>query len=595
MRTPKMRLIHQALAGAMLLAAAAGVSAQSLVLNPANQNVVAGQTAVTADIAFTADTTPPVMQQVSAITFRVTSTDTGNDIIEPVTLTVFNGTGFVPCDGSTISIAAANANVTCNAPPATTNFLVDPVNASNPIGSTTFGRATYNVEAAADPNAPEPTINLGGVCTAGQTTGANGCVRFDNVDLSQDTTGTVTGQTIDVLAISSPTVAYNPAPAAGITFGAGGLGSSATITVTADGSGGTTTPTVQTTTVNNCSVTGAGLSLGAFTPFTINAGDPAGDTDGTIPVNCLYGAAMQTGSLTCNEVTTAPMATTPRTWAITCPQGGATPPTIAYNPALMPTPTITLVGASGSTPTSPVTITRTSNGQAGASVDITTVTASAGFTAVLAPVGSPTVPGGSGTPASATITIGCTIPAVGMPSLTGTVTWNEVTSTGVGMPTTAPRTVNTVCQTPSPNVNSTPPDNSAIFISGAPSTTQGASILIRNTGLADLTITCVLGPVTGTGTITFTGPASPVVPGAQTTINISDTLPGAQGQNNSATLTCTTNDPDAADMTLVYNITGQAVNIVVPTLNTWGKLLMALVVLGLGLVGFTLHRRRAAF
>jgi hypothetical protein len=356
------------------------------------------------------------------------------------------------------------------------------------------------------------------------------------------------------------------------------------VTVTADGSGGTSTPTVQTTTVNNCSVTGAGLSLGAFTPFTVNAGDPAGDTDGTIPVNCLYGGAAQAGSLTCNEVTTAPMATTPRTWAITCPQGGATPPTIAYVPA--PMSTVALSGTLASTQSTNIVVNRTSNGQAGSSVTLNMPSAPMGFTITGFPI---TFPGGSAAPASANIGVSCTIPAV---TNTQTFTFNEVTSTGVPPDSTAVITYTLTCRQPSAGAVSAPPAGN-IFISGAPSTTQGASILISNTGLADLTITCVLGAQTGTGTISFTPPASPVVPGGQTTINISDLLPGAQGQNNSATLTCTTNDPDAADASLVYNITGQAVNVIVPTLNTWGKALMALIVLGLGLLGFTMHRRRA--
>ena len=56
------------------------------------------------------------------------------------------------------------------------------------------------------------------------------------------------------------------------------------------------------------------------------------------------------------------------------------------------------------------------------------------------------------------------------------------------------------------------------------------------------------------------------------------------------TLVCTTNDAD--EPTLTYNISGTAVNLVVPTMSAWGKALMAALLAGLGLLGFTMMRRR---
>jgi hypothetical protein len=55
------------------------------------------------------------------------------------------------------------------------------------------------------------------------------------------------------------------------------------------------------------------------------------------------------------------------------------------------------------------------------------------------------------------------------------------------------------------------------------------------------------------------------------------------------TVTCTTNDADEG--TLTFTINGTAVATAVPALGTLGKVLTIALVLGLGLLGFSLSRR----
>jgi hypothetical protein len=270
---------------------------------------------------------------------------------------------------------------------------------------------------------------------------------------------------------------------------------------------------------------------------------------------------------------------TTRTWALTAPVGGATPPTITYAPAVGGT--VTLVGVVGSTQTSNIVVTRTSNGQVGSSVTLNGQNAPAGFTVTGFPVA---FPGGSAAPASANLGASCVI---GAATVTSALTFNEVTSTGVPPDSTTARTYTLVCQAPSPEVNPAPvPGN--IAVQGAPGTTQSTSVAFANTGLADLTLACT---VTGMGFALQTAPVSPVAPGATGTAVVSVALPPTQGTTITGTLVCTTNDTD--EPTLTYNISGTAVNLIVPTMSAWGKALMASLLAGLGLLGFAMMRRRA--
>jgi hypothetical protein len=419
------------------------------------------------------------------------------------------------------------------------------------------------------------------------------CSEFVNTSAAR-ITGTLTAGSITVQAVSAPVITYTPGQdadgtsdgTAEITFPAGGSGTTGTFTVNADGTGGTAATSAGIA-AGGCTVAGAGLSLGTFTAFTVNNGDPAGDVDGTIPVQCAYLAGNpRTGTLTCTETRSVGGNRT-LLWDIACPAGGATPPTVSYNPAAGST--INFIGTAGSNVTQNVTVNRTANGQAGASVTISGCTVGAGFTFNPA-FANIVFPGGSGTPASGTIGVQCTIPAAA-PNLTGTLSCNEVTDTGVPPTTTTPRSWPLVCQAPSPEFDSTPAPGTVNF-AGIQGQTATANITIRNIGLAPLTITgCAIAPVNAA--LTLTGvPASPVAPNATTTAVVSCAVPAAAGTSiTGSTLTCTTNDADEA--TVAWPLVCTSLSASIPTLSTTGKTLLGALVLGLGLLGFGLRRRFA--
>lgn len=428
----------------------------------------------------------------------------------------------------------------------------------NPLPSGVQCNATFTVAANTPPAVVALTVS---------TASPGGC--FDAA--ANPVACTATNGSIDIAAVSSPTVTYAPTAAAGVAFPAGGTGTSNTQTITATPSGGTAG---QTTTVGSCAVTGAGFALVGTPALSFPTGSV---TPGQIDVSYTYGPAVGTGTLTCVQ-TSSVSGPSNVVWNLTAPVGGATPPAIAYTPA--PGGTITLIGTVGSTQTSNIVVSRSTNGQVGSSVTLNGQNAPAGFTVTGFPAA---FPGGSATPASANLGVSCVI---GAATTTAALTFNEVTSTGVPPDSTTARTYNLVCQAPSPEVSPAPaPGN--IAVQGAPSTTQTTQVAFANTGLADLTLACT---VTGAGFTLATAPTSPVLPGATGTAVVSVALPPAQGTTITGTLVCTTNDAD--EPTLTYNISGTAVNLVVPTMSAWGKALMAALLAGLGLLGFTMMRRR---
>ena len=471
--------------------------------------------------------------------------------------------------GVGMRVTWTNANLTATVAPAgncsvnnTTRIVTIAVSdaANQPLAAQTLCSLTFTVAAMTAPSIETLTADL--------TSAGQGCF-----DAALANTGcTSTNGSIDIAAVSSPLVTYAPTTAAGVTFPAGGTGTSNTQTITATPSGGTAG---QTTTVNGCSVTGAGFALVGSPNLSFPTGST---TPGQIQVSYTYGPAAGTGSLSCTETSSISGAAT-RTWALTAPIGGATPPTISFAPAAGP---ITLTGVLASTPSTNIVASRTSNGQTGSSVVLQNPNAPAGFTVTGFPI---TFTGGSAAPASGNITVGCTI---GAATQNATLTFDEVTSTGVPPNTTTARSYALVCQAPSPEVNPAPaPGN--VLVQGAPGTTQTTQVSFGNTGLADLTLACT---VTGAGFTLQTAPVSPVVPSATGTAVVAVALPPTQGTTITGTLVCTTNDPDEA--TLTYNLSGTAVNLVIPTMSAWGKALMAALLAGLGLFGFAMMRRRGA-
>ncbi|MBN8427120.1 MAG: hypothetical protein J0L65_06610 [Xanthomonadales bacterium] len=233
---------------------------------------------------------------------------------------------------------------------------------------------------------------------------------------------TVTNGQVDVQAVAAPTVSYGGSagvlppngPSTEIVFPAAALGSTGTLNVTADVSGGTSG---QSVTFSACSVTGAGLSLGTVSPTlpaTVNNGDPSGDTDLTVPVQCAYAASARTGSLTCTETPSIGTAVT-NTWDISCPAGDPSAPVFSSVPA--PGSTLNCDGDAGTTETTSVTVTNTGDAVTGGPLTFSCTAAGAGFS-----ITSGGSSAGRAVGAPQTINIACVVPAEGEPAATGTVT-----------------------------------------------------------------------------------------------------------------------------------------------------------------------------
>jgi len=233
---------------------------------------------------------------------------------------------------------------------------------------------------------------------------------------------TLVDGSVEIVAVAAPTVSYGGSagvlppngPSTEIVFPAAALGSTGTLSVTADVSGGTAG---QSVTFSACSVTGTGLSLGTVSPalpVTVNNGDPSGDTDLTVPVQCAYAASARTGSLTCTETPSIGTAVT-NTWDISCPAGDPSAPVFSSVPA--PGSTLNCDGDAGTTETTSVTVTNTGDAVTGGPLTFSCTAAGAGFS-----ITSGGSSAGLAVGASQTINIACVVPAEGAPAATGTVT-----------------------------------------------------------------------------------------------------------------------------------------------------------------------------
>ena len=246
-----------------------------------------------------------------------------------------------------------------------------------------------------------------------------GCLT--NGGVSVTTECTLVDAAVEIVAVAAPTVSYGgsagvlPPNGAGteIVFPAAALGSTGTLSVTADVSGGTAG---QSVTFSACSVTGAGLSLGTVSPTlpaTVNNGDPSGNTNLTVPVQCAYAASARTGSLTCTETPSIGTAVT-NTWDISCPAGDPSAPVFSSVPA--PGSTLNCDGDAGTTESTSITVTNNGNPVTGGPLTFNCSFPGSAFT-----ITSGGSSAGLAVGASQTINIACTVPAEGAPANTDTL------------------------------------------------------------------------------------------------------------------------------------------------------------------------------
>jgi hypothetical protein len=360
-----------------------------------------------------------------------------------------------------------------------------------------------------------------------------------------------------VVANTPPTLTLGPASVT-LTGGAGNV----PINVTG---AGIATASVALGTAN-CSVTPAGFTVGTLN-FTSTAPATVANGVAQVPLTCTPGAAAVNGTLSCIPQRTpggpAPAITSP----VVCPQIGAS--SVAQGPA-----TLAISAPTGGTGTGNITLTApAANPQA--------VVVACTAAAPLSIAGSPfTVAAGATVNVPVTFTAG----AAGAQTITCTTATANATVTGSTAVTTSIATVNLTPGTAPGAVNL-----GNATVGGTPA---GTSLTFTPAGIvapATASLACVVSAATGAGT--FAATPNPLNFTANTAGTVSVTYSATGAGAASATLTCIATG--ASGGPFVYNLaaTGVASAITtIPTLGTFGMLLLVAGFLGLGV---TLARRQA--
>lgn len=380
----------------------------------------------------------------------------------------------------------------------------------------------------------------------------------------------------------APALAYNPTSGTGITMPQVGQGQTASSSIAVTPSAGSGT---STSTVSGCAfsaVSGATFNVTSGT-LTFTGSGTAAQNIGFTCVAPTNGQPDGTATLTCSE-TIGGGAPTNVSWPVTCPDGlPVAAPNVTYTPAGGTTITFgagASVGASvpGSSSVA-VDINGGANGGAPAP-ETTSVacTATAGFTVSGGSAGPVSAPASAGT--DTTVNVSCTS---GASAQAGTLTCVASQVIDGGAPTTTNTTFPLDCAAAEVNITSTPAEG-AITVTGAPNTSIGSAIGLSNSGSAS-TLTC-----TATGSVTL-GTVPATVPASGSASVPFTCLTGAPGVNNPGTISCTTQDL-GAEGTLDYTVACIGVaDVPVPAINNLGKVLMVVLVIGLGLVGLGARRQ----
>jgi hypothetical protein len=383
----------------------------------------------------------------------------------------------------------------------------------------------------------------------------------------------------------APTLTYAPVPSTPITMPTVGQGqtSNNSIAVTPSLGSGTSTSTV-----GNCafsSVVGAAFTAPTGT-LTF-----AGSTTSAQNLNfsCVAptnGQPDGTATLTCDQ-TIGSGAATQVSWPVTCPDGNpVAAPSVIYTPAAGPItfPQAATLGAStAGAPTINIDITGGADDSLGdAETTSVSCTVPAGFTLTGSPVG----PIGVGDPTpdtDGTIAVSCVSAAAPQ---AGNMTCTASQSVN-GVVTTANTLFALDCPAAAVNVSAAPAEGT-VTLSGAPGTQVPGTITVNSLGSAS-TLTCTVG-----GSVTAVSALSQPIPAAPGSVAFAYTcLTGSAGAANVGTISCTTGDTiDAADATLDYTVNcAGIVDVPVPAISDLGKILMAALVIGFGLLGLGVRRQ----
>lgn len=428
-------------------------------------------------------------------------------------------------------------------------------------------------------------LNLQCVSTSNPQSGTATCTETrQNETVSGDGITAVNPRTWNVscpAANVAPALGYVPAPGP-ITMPTVGQGQTANSSIAVTPSNGSGTGT---STVSNCAFS---AQVGAT--FTAPVGTLTFNGSGVTPQNLNFscvaptnGSADGTATLTCSEDIGGTI--TPRVWTpVTCPDGlPVAAPNVDYSQVGGTTITFPAGASVGSSVPGSISIDIDINGGApggGAGPETASVScsATAGFTVAGGTAGPVAAVAPSGTDTTAVVS--CTSAASAQ---AGTLTCVASQVIDGGAPTTANTTYPLDCAAAEVNITSAPPAG-PISLAGAPLTNVAGSIVLSNSG-SDSTLGC-----TASGDVTL-GAVPGTVPSAGSATVPYTCLTGAAGVAGTGQIVCLTQDP-GAEATLTYDISCVGLSDVpVPAINNFGKLLMVVLVIGLGLVGLGARRQ----
>lgn len=478
------------------------------------------------------------------------------NVSPPTGITITGATASIPNATTSCSVGMMGASVNC---------------ISNALSSSTdLGNGTITVTYTGGSTAGAVALNFGssnffdqvGGPQAGTTT--NGTLTLSGAPSPVAPTVTITGP-VNLTGSGTATGSVNPNVASGSEGTTGGQ-TRLTCSIATPGPG-------------SIAITG-GATRTIIAPATAGAQNPA------IAFSCTPQAMPDTQAMTCVYETSTDSGTnfttgTPISVNVTCPVATAG----GVSPTINNITGTTLSTVSGANRTGTVTIDVATTGSATAdlTVNCSIPADSAGF-AVTAGV-SRTI--------NAPATVGANAPAVGLQCTpqstlqTATLTCTRTASDG-----TTPGDTTATITCPAASSGTATPTATNLNLTGASGSTAGGNVTLGNTGTASYNVTgCTASSGYTIGSITF--PQS-VPPSATVTVPVSCT-PGTSA--STGTLTC--NHDAGGGGTVTGNLTcsvaapGPAPAVAVPTMGTAAKVLMALLMLGFGLVGFQLYRRSA--
>ncbi len=349
-----------------------------------------------------------------------------------------------------------------------------------------------------------------------------------------------------------------------------GMTASDTVAITAAGQSGTGSATMSA-----CAGLG-GINV-APASLTFNANGSQ-----NLAFSCTAAVAPFSGTVSCTE-TDLDSAGVTRLWDVLCPAG--TPesaPGVTYAPAAASTLTFAQGASLGAITTQNVTVDINGGVDGGdanpESMSVSCTTVSAGYSLSGAGPYSANSPAAVGV--DGTVTVSCAAAAA---QQLGTLTCTETPSIDAVPQATTNRTWNLDCPMAAVNITANPAEG-AIALVGPPNSNVAGSINLTNTGSAS-TLSC-----TATGAVTLGAVPASVPAGGAAAVPYT-CLTGAAGLSGVGTIQCLTQDA-APDDVLDYTVSclGLA-SVPVPAVTDFGKVLLAALVIGLGLLGLGARRQ----